>query len=104
MRMKRIYLGALLGLGLWACEAPPPGTDTTFDELEAVNRCAGQPAKAPTLKAQREMAELVATQRLSPDDCGEFAELLQMVSETEAMLDEGTPFEDYVQLEPEAGR
>lgn len=101
MKTTRGCLGALFCLGLLACEQTPLPTESTFDEVAAVARCQ-QTSTAATPEARKELSALVSAQAIHPEDCAEFAEMLEMIQETEAMLDdalEANP--DYVQLTEE---
>jgi hypothetical protein len=105
MKTVRGPLGALVCLGVWACAAPEPATESTFDEATAKARCAEVQAKAPSPAAQKELDALVLSRRIQPEDCGELAELLEMVEETDAMLDDlvqANP--DYLHLDAEDER
>ena len=103
MKTTRGCIGAALCLGMLACE-PTPTTDSSFDEVTAVTRCQ-QSTRDAAPAAQRELADLVSAQRISPADCAELAKMLEMVQETDAMLDDLVQTNpDYLQLDGEATR
>ncbi len=94
---KSAWCAAALGLALWGCEANPKSetTTTTFDALQAMQDCKAARPPAATPQEEEEINGLVTSQRLAPQDCAEFAEMLEMIRETDSIIDESLAARDY---------
>ena len=95
MKMKAAACAAALGFVLSACQESET-TTTSFDELKAIAACDAQISGAKIDAEQfAEMEAKVAAQKLSAEECAEYAQMLEMIRETEANLDAALDSRDY---------
>ena len=96
-----MYRSLCLFVFLASCSPAPQTTEVTFDALEAMQTChRHQGPRAQKRHQKREIEDRVLSRVGAPDQCGEYAELLDAIEEGEAQLDDALLAQDYLQVQP----